>query len=350
MLVRTGDSVFRAAVSVGFLGSAGALLAADDPLPAEAASPDAGADIAATNQIVVTGERAYDDETLRKAVFDINLRDRKRLRPLARFNAPVCLHVAGLQPVAARTLQARIEQNVQSLGLALGKPGCRVNALVVSAFEPEEFIKGFRKVQPWAFTPRGNQLIRTALDRGDPAIVWSSASFFDFAGETLRGNRGQAVPLTTPSGAQIYFGVPGSVIEGTANPNPLRGILQFGLHRMNSAIVFDADRLSGFSVTQVADYATMHLLGELRPQANFASDQTHSILEMFTQRADNAAPSLTLLDRSYLHGIYAPDVNGPLRASQLERSVKVAYAKLLGVVCDDVPGCAESGLNEQAGT
>lgn len=363
MLRRARNGFTRALLGAGLLAFSGTALGQDSPPSTDPVPGQAENDPVVLNRIIVTGERPYDEKSLEESVGDIAMRGRLGMRPLPRFNAPVCLHVAGLIPNVAQAVSARIEQNVRTLGLPLGEEGCRVNALVVSAVEPEAFIKGFRKVQPWAFTPRGNQLIRAALKRGDAAIPWASAFLGDFAGETLHSDPDSVEDLVTPSGRRLNFavrgntllasggalanfGLPGTAVGGVIDPNGSRAIPQAILNRMNSTIVFDADRLSGFTITQLADYATMHLLGDLQPRVDFSDDAAYSILEMFNAGAENAAPSLTLLDRAYLHGAYRMRPNEP--GSRLEASVKVAYTELLGAVCDDMEGCDARNLAARA--
>lgn len=350
---RERSTMVPTVLAAGLLSCGSALLAQESLPSSNSALNEATQDPALRNEIIVTGERPYDEETLRESVRDIAMRGRLLQRPLPRFNAPICLHVAGLVPDVAQAVSARIEQNVRTLGLPLGEEGCRINALVVSAIEPEDFIKGFRKVQPWAFTPRGNQLIHQALKRGDPAIPWASSSFTDFAGESLQRASRSVEPLVTPRGARFNFaarggtlvapgaladfGLPGAAVGVVVDPNGTRAVSLAVLNRMNSAIVFDADRISGFTTTQLADYATMHLLGDLQPRVDFSDDTAYSILEMFNVGAENAAVSLTLLDRAYLHGTYRMQPNA--FASRLEASVKIAYSELLSAVCEDVSGC-----------
>jgi hypothetical protein len=330
-------TILQTLVIAGLLGCGSAALAQT------AASPDPAPNETATNptdlnQIIVEGERPYDEETLKQNVRDIAMRGRFGERPLPRFNSRICLHVAEQGSDIAQSVEARIVQNIRTLGLEQGKEGCEVNALVVFVFEPGNFIKGLRKIQPRAFTPRGNQLIREALKRGDAVVPWSSAEFTDSSfGKTDWSNTGQVGGLLTPGGTLVNFGIPGSGFGSVVNPNGPRAVGSTALNLRNSIVVFDAARLEGFTTMQLADHATMHLLGDLQPQVGFSDDSAYSILEMFNVGSENAAPSLTLLDRAYLHGMYSmrPTEYG----IRLESSVKKAYGKILNAVCSDMPEC-----------
>lgn len=313
--------------------------------PSSDPAPDSRSDIKLeANDIVVPGERFYDDVTLQAAVGDISMRGRISYRPIPRYIAPLCLHVAGLADAASQQIKSWIEDHAKLLGLSLDKKGCKSNALVVLVDDPEAFIAGYRKRQPWAFGADAARSIKAALNRNDPAIIW-----FDTNGTFIEAEFGAGaaptsrtdVPLIGAFGLPMRFFGPGGDVFYT----PMRPRLINELR--NGTIIFDTNRLQGFTVRQVADYAAMRLFGNTQPTVAFSDDAAVSILSMFEAGPSGAAPALTLLDRAYLQGIHRmKPYDHPTR---LERSVQIAYRGMIDATCAEWAHCDQKSLPTKTG-
>jgi hypothetical protein len=305
---------------------------ADAPDPA----PNVSAEVPPPgNEIVVQGERIYDEKALKGAVGDIAMRGRLAYRPLARYNSPLCLHVDGLPAATAQAIKSRIEDHARTLGLSLDGKGCKVNALIVSVTEPEAFIDGYRKLRPWAFGLDANQTIRASLRRKDPAIIWFDT--VETPADSISLDMNNAPVLRSDVPALGLFGVPFNFVWGSGDTGHTLLRVPVTRSRINGTIVFDANRLGDFTTMQVADYAAMRLFGDTQPTVQFSDDAAFSILSMFETGPATAAHALTLLDRAYLQGIYR--MKPYAHAGQLERSAQIAYRELLGTTCKDMSQC-----------
>lgn len=327
----------QAALLVALNGWHAAAIGQDtaEPLP----DPPSG------NDIVVTGERAYSDKALEQAVSEIAMKGRIAYQPLPRYNAPLCVHVAGPPPATAQAIKARIDYHARTLGLPLGEPGCKVNALIAAVAQPAAFIAGYRKRNPSAFAVAADQAIRRGLQRREPAIVWFDT--LAMAGEAARvGKDGR--PLLRPDVPQWGPGeVPVNPVVGSGDTGHTVLRVPVTASRINGTLVLDAARLRGFSSQQVADYAAMRLLGDTRPTVRLSDKQASSILSLFETGSAAAPPGLTLLDQAYLHGIYR--LKPYAHAGELERSARIAYRALLSSDCSDGLSCdAERLLSADA--
>lgn len=287
------------------------------------------------NEIIVPGERVYDEEALESAVSDISMRGRIHYRPIPRYNSPICIHVAGLAEATSNKIKSRIEEHAAALRIPLASQGCKVNAQVVLVNNPEAFIDGYRKQQPWVFGFEADQTIRRAINRKDPAIIWFNTIAMpteaQAAGSVNAPTSRIDMPMVEP------FGVPTTVFAGGGENflTPLRP--RVTRSRENGTIVFDTNRLEGFTARQVADYASMRLFGNTQPTVAFSDSTAMSILSMFETGPDDAAPGLTLLDRAYLQGIYRmKPYDHPAR---LERSTQIAYRDMLQAACTTGSHC-----------
>lgn len=296
------------------------------------------------NDILVTGERIYGEEALKEAVGEIAMRGRIAYRPLPRYNSPLCLHVAGLTDETAQAIKSRIEEHAGTLGLSLGERGCKVNALVVSVTEPKSFIDGYRKLQPWAFGAEADRTIRTSLRREDPVTIWFDT--LELPGDPVSSGRDTVPVLRSDVPAFGTGDVPINFIMGSGVTGHTLLRVPVTLSRINGTIVFDANRLRGFTNEQVADYATMRLFGDTQPRVKFSDNAAFSIISMFEAGPAGAAPALTLLDRAYLQGIYR--MKPYAHAGQLERSAQIAYREMLGGSCADMSQCGPEPVSTDA--
>jgi len=314
----------RAQSAMGRIGSgallAGLIAALAAPLAAQQADAAAGEDDPA---IIVQGERELDSKELRDAVRDVAMRGREAKRPLMRYQVPLCPRTIGFPARMGAYVVERIRRNTLDAGLAVDEDadGCIANALVIVVDDPDTLIKRMRQTNPDLFNVRINRDIKAAQNRGDAAIVWSH-----YAMQGPNGRGGAA------SGAMASNTLEGSFANAGGAPRDMRlsfpstVFIPYSLEKMATIMVFDVDRLDGVHLDQLADFATLRILGQPQPTIDIEQDGAVSILNLFDAEPAAAPREMTRLDRAYLRGLYAMRPNDP--STRLEYFVTLAYQEL----------------------
>lgn len=202
--------------------------------------------------------------------------------PVAKLADPLCLAVAGFPADAAQTLHAAITSRSLEFGLKEAAAGCTPNAVVALADDPTQFIEALRDAQPRLFSTKSNRQIAVAIDRDDADIGWSDIELRSRSGAPLR--RSAAIPGLTQQMA----------VETKVNSDAAARRLGTNLSAAfrNSLLVFEAKRLEGKTIGQIADYAVMRIL----TGADWSSEpgaSSFSILDLF---GSEPAPARGLTD------------------------------------------------------
>lgn len=272
--------------------------------------------------IIVEGERAVDEEAVRDAVRDIAMRGRSNLRPMTRFQAPLCLQVAGLGEQINAQVAERIRANSRDAGATVASEDCEHNAVVVVVKDPESLIERLRKEQPNLFTARTNQKIKAAQRRGDVAVGWSVSRIAGVRGRPLPENGSFAGAGV--AGAATVSQHAGQAVPTTASGGVSRYKIPFSLERVFSVLVFDVERMADVHLDQIADFATMKLLADPQPTVELdEGTRADTILTLFDAGPRDAPQRMTQLDRAFLRGLYKLRPNDP--STRLEKFVLSAY-------------------------
>ena len=243
------------------------------------------------DRIVVEGKRA-DAPTRREAMRQaraVTASDNQRETPLARFEDPVCFGVAGLAQDHAALLIDRLRDNAAMLDLRLRGDGCSPNFLVVFAPDALATVEGLRKSRPLLFTYL-NPGERAELAEPGPVHVLADVEPRTLTGMPIARVRNLEEPPRMGVHAahtRIY----------TTTRRDIASVM----------VIFTADAVRGFSIGQLADYATMRGLARTRGASDPALD---TILALFAP--DGAPPAgLTDFDRAYLQALYTAQPNLP---------------------------------------
>lgn len=265
--------------ALGAVGTHGAIAAQDPVSPA-----------AENDTIEVQGDRELSrDEIIRgqRVLFADGLPS----STAPRFHDPVCVAVVGLEGEQNDMVAKRIRANIRDAGVALADAPCKPNALVSANRQPKAVINALRVRDPQLFNRVSDAAIHRQLTARKPAISW---------GETvLRANDGVLLGERSTSGTNPAFALP--VFFG-ATPSRHRATLYQA--KVNAIVFFDLDRLEDVHVNQMADFATLHLLGNPRDPAARETTGVPTILELFAKGPRKAPLEMTSLDRAYLRGLY----------------------------------------------
>lgn len=242
--------------------------------------------------IIVEGERPHSEDEIKALARQVGA-DIDPLRPIARFNQPLCLDVAGLKEEYHKRFVRRIADNAGRAGLTIAEPGCRPNAMVLFAEDSRGQLKALRKRKRDLFGEMPRSAFNDMLESRDRVYAWQINEIVDVNGVDLDTNSqfGMGLPvLRTPP-------------VGRLNP-PIRLVTR------SAAVVIEKSQASGKSPEQLADYATMRLIA---PTAELRSDETDgppTIMTLFSDPA-RAPATLTAFDTAYLASVYRVRPNGP---------------------------------------
>ena len=240
-------------------------------------------------EIIVQGERRLEPQEIDKGIDQLTRRT-GLFEPVSRFVSPVCVLVIGLGDAKDAKIAARIRSNVQAVGLQLAaKPDCRPNAITVITDDPRKTFSLIRRKRPFLI---GHPVLREfsiasvegQLKAGRPAVSWSTYA---------AGQIENLAPLATPGAAPGFWG-------WNSAPAFARG----GNPRFSTVLLLDWKQLDGVHVDQLADFATIHLLGSPRTSGRASDSKVPTILSLFEDGPGRAPQRLTTFDRAYLCGLY----------------------------------------------
>jgi hypothetical protein len=248
-------------------------------LAAQSAPP---ADAERGTEIVVTGKGAKADgsEVYRQA------RGVTRIGPhqdyvvaLPRFWAPVCPGVAGLRTDAAESMVERIRGNLARLKIPQAKARCSPNLVVAFVGDSRALLADLQRERPEMMQLISQSEQAELLADDVPVHVWNN-----IAPRWTGGGR--------PPKDWLHASVWGQ-LDRTSMP------VSYDI--VSTLVVFDASRVEGMTLAQLADYATMRGLSHTRPAGSDAPLAT--ILSLFD--GDGPRPDqLTSFDTGYLRSLY----------------------------------------------
>lgn len=217
-----------------------------------------------TREILVERERAVDVRTAGAVAEAVAGRPRAR-EPMARFNVPLCLSLAIDDPERGTLIGRRIIANARAAGLAIARPGCRPNALVVIADDVRGMIEARRRSGRRFFVRLKRHEVDRAMRVRDPAFVFHE------------------ITVTTSSRGQI---------DRYSRKDMIAGV-----------VMMERGPSDEFAPRQVADYATLRLLAPTREMEELARGAPRTILSLFAAPG-TAPPEMSRLDREYLAALY----------------------------------------------
>jgi hypothetical protein len=213
------------------------------------------------------------------------VRPPKMRQPIAKFAFPVCVAVRGLAPEDAAVIAERIRENAEALGVGADRsPDCMPTvrvAFMAPAAGP---------ASAW-LTPESPQLAHLAsyqrervLAEDGPVRAWNKIAVRDADGRAFRPQIGDQRSFPTFS-----------LFEPYSNSDPI-----ITTEITGAAVLIAREAAQGFTLGQLADYATMRaLLGTSAPEG---AAPAPTILTLFSDPAPPAG--LTALDRVMVSELY----------------------------------------------
>ncbi|MGY6552174.1 MAG: hypothetical protein ACXIT4_09820 [Erythrobacter sp.] len=271
--------------------------------PPEAGSDDGDATDA---EIIVRGDRPLERREISKGLFELTRRPGLQ-EVLPRFHTPLCVSVVGLGKSYDGQIAERIRRNAEAFGLDVDKGRCSPNAVVLIAGDPAEAFQTVRDKRPELLgAPLWREVtirvLEHELEIKKPAVSWS-----------------HSMPVSHDDVSNFNpFGF--AEIRVWA---PNRATATHYRARQSAVVLFDYSQLNGVHIDQLADFATLHLLGSPQRSVSAEDAPVPTILTLFDEGPASAPKGLTRFDRAYLCGLYKMPRN--YYATALNRDVFLAY-------------------------
>lgn len=214
---------------------------------------------------------------------------------LGRWHEKICLQITGLDPLHAGIVRDIFAEEVHHLKLWIdANPKCIANASVVIADNADEVARQISKQDSWLLVdPK----------EGDPPHYWAQALIEPQPIRWFVANR------TVPIGGGSGF--------------PSHIMLQSREETIYAYVLIDANKLTGITWRQLANYVTFVALSGPTPGGQAPPD---SILSIFEDRdAGQPGPTaFTAADQDFLEALYESDPRlGPDMARRgIERQMK----------------------------
>lgn len=219
--------------------------------------------------------------------------------PAARWAAPICPEVLGLEDIGKRAAEAKIRRVASAVGAAVAPEGCRRNIVVSFTSDGASLAREVVEREPRRvanLSPRAKAAVLT----GSAPVRWlytAETRGRHGGSETTSGNAAQSGPAThAGSGA-------GSSIGGDM-PTLMHyesSVLSTLTNRIltSAIVIIDTDEAMGRRLDTIAAYAALVALAEIR---NAEATPDGSILTLF----ESSAPprDLTAQDLAFLRALY----------------------------------------------
>ncbi len=252
------------------------------------ASPLTAQDAPSDDEIVVVGKTEAD------AVKDLaeTITRRSRVdKPISRFQDPVCLKVSGMPEERAALVEDRIEANARQVGAKLAEPDCKINTLVAFVNDAPGLFERLREDEPWLF----NDMMRHEFDR----VAKEDSGVRAWHTQMMRDSAGREIPyeVVLINGRHIEMPVL-RVYKASRLQIPI------SMELTGSVVLIDLAHVSGKTFRQLADYASMRILGMTGSERVEGSDTRIPTIMTLFDEGETAPAGWTEFDQAYLTALY----------------------------------------------
>jgi len=214
--------------------------------------------------------------------------------PVAKFLYPVCVTVLGLAPGDAAVIAERIRENAEMLGVGANRASDCVPTVRVAFMAPAAGpATGWLTAQSPQLAHLASYQRERVLAESGPVRAWNKVVVRDINGRAIEPQIGDQLRFPTFAEVEQF---------STTDPIVTTEITA-------AAVLIARDAADGFTLGQLADYATMRtLLGTGAPEGD---PPAPTILTLFD---DPQAPAgLTDFDRALVRGLYDASRNAKPR-------------------------------------
>lgn len=209
-------------------------------------------------------------------------------RPLARWNKPVCVGTAHLNPRYAQAVIDRVAERILEAGGDVSGPGCKVDVMIVGTDDGARTARELVKDDPQGYRPahaatdRGREALQR-FQEGDAPVRWWHVS----------------LPVQVDTGEiAVRLDGEGYTVNTVREASRLRSSVRDDLARV--LVIVDFTKTSQVRMSALADYVAFIALAQVNPGGDLAGQDT--ILNLFNRPANFT--EMTRWDRDYLAALY----------------------------------------------
>lgn len=229
---------------------------------------------------------------------------------LSRFEAPVCPKVDGLSDQQAKTIEDRIRLVAAAVGVPLAGTKCIPNLVIFVTDDKPDLMHKLARY-PGMFPEEWSGAAIRSFERDpSPVAAWQTETEVWQDGPEITGN--EMVAPVTAMAPPPPGGKPGSTSGHTftsshAIATRLKPSARHTFSKAVLVVTFQA--LTGFTPTQLADYAAMRTFIRTDPR-QLGTSGRKTILSMFDAQMGATVPlTLTEWDFSFLKAFYSSTTN-----------------------------------------
>lgn len=255
-----------------------------------------------SDAIVVQGVRDQGKEVSR---FVDALTAAPVLGQLSRFNWAVCTAAVGLGEAQNNAVARRMADVAREAAIAVAKPGCHPNVLLIVARDKRELIDRLGRKYPAYFEGVSSAEVKRLLRDRSPAAAWHVEGRVDADGIALRHD------------------IDGRYIDERTD-TPSRLTTASRPHFIASIVVVEIGALGGLTTTQLADYAAMRAFARTDPR-RLGKSAAPTILAALEAPMNSPVPvTLTEWDLAFLKSLYtsSPDRTATSQRNEMKRIVR----------------------------
>jgi hypothetical protein len=282
--------IVAVATTLAALAGQGTWAAADGSAPSSATIQAAGTSSDASEQlqeVTVTAHRVELEKRVSEFINQIAAAENEEGLP--RWKAPVCPLVSGLTKEEGDFIVGRISQIARDAGAPLAGKNCHPKNLYILVHpQPKELLQAMAK-RNRAFTVGNDdtppEVFDSLLAAPRAVRVWYTTEERTLNGVVFVRRPGDPPPIMRTTGSTLDNGV----------------VWQLA----HVFVVVDQTRLRGITRGQLADYAAMVALADLKPGANLGD--APSILTLFDGSPEAAPNGISDWDLAFLKSLYTTD-------------------------------------------
>jgi hypothetical protein len=222
------------------------------------------------------------------------IRPPKLRQPIAKFAFPVCVDVRGLALEDAAVIAERIRENAEALGVGADRaPDCVPTVRVAFMAPAAGPATGWLTLESPQLAHLPQDQRNRVLAESGPVRAWSKIAVRDADGRAFRPHLGDQRSFPTFS-----------LFEPYSNSDPI-----ITTEITGAAVLIAREASHGFTLGQLADYATMRALIDIgAPEGEVAAP---TILTLFT--APDPPGGLTVFDKALVRELYDASRNAKPR-------------------------------------